>query len=560
MPHTGAGTPTIFTNAKGHVIYEDPSTNSYYVVDKKGKRRSGVKAYGIRINGRRRLLTKNDANSVPAKIRRVRYTNNAYNSFSNNNTENVPVPVIPNTPVYNRELSKLYKFPFGEPSVAIRNVSQNVWKQFQAVKDGKETPSKAAWLILKSRGQTVGVQPYTAGFIMNKYNWKDLYSRSKNESERKVIRYILLMLALNPPFKNRKTGNRNMYVNNSVVRMSNSQFNSLLASTRPVNNQGQGLLKAFVRTTASGVTFAKTKAINHQHILVPLAATVIKAGLTGGASAGLAAGRTAAMSALKSGVISGVKSKFGNNPIASYMINEAAAVAENKIRAMRNPTNTDVRKIVANAATDISDEYIESKIQKARARIYSNIGPYAGNAYGTRNQRADKGAAAIREYLKSAMASGKNINTNTRVKTDIQQLINLAVRPRSNRPPLMSNMAWAAAGVLLITGASIPLASLVTQGVVQQGARAVIKTAAPRMGATGEGQRMAAEAAQRIAVKKAKSGQNLVKRLLNKAARGETISPNMINKAIVTSGGDPRVGLALEQGGSFARHLLESLA
>jgi hypothetical protein len=529
-------------------------------------------------------LTKNDASSVPAKIRRVRYTDDAYNSFSNSNSENVPVPVkIPNTPLYNRELSNLYKFPFGAPSNAIRNVSQNVWKQFQAVKDGKETPAKAAWMILKSRGQTVGVQPYKAGFIMNKYNWRNMYTRSKNEYERKVIRYILLMLALNPPFKNRKTGNRNLYRNNSVARMTNSQFNALLASTRPINNQGQGLMKAFVRTTASGATFAKTKAVNHQDILIPIAATAIKAGLTGGASVGLAAGRAAAMGALKTGVISGVKSKFGNNPMASYMINEAAAMAENRIRTMRNPTNTNVRKVVAEVATEVSNEYIESKIQKARARIYSNIGPYAGNAYGTRNQRADKGAAAIRAYLQTAISSGKNINTNNRVKTDVQQLIKLAVQPRSNRPPQMSNMAWAAAGVLLLTGAAIPLAGLITQGAAQQGARVVIKgatgegqrmaaEAAQRIaakqakkavvkGATGEGQRMAAEAAQRIAAKKAKgAGQNLVKRLLNKAARGEIISPNMINKAIVSSGGNARVGLALEQGGSFARHLLQSLA
>ena len=255
-------------------------------------------------------------------------------------------------------------------------------------------------------------------------------------------------------------------------------------------------------------------------------------------------------------------------------------MAENKIRSMRSPTNTKVREVIANVATKVSDEFIEAKIQKARARIYSNIGPYAGNAYGTRNQRADKGAAAIRAYLQTAVAGGKNINTNNRVKTDIQQLIKLAVHPRSNRPPLMSNMARAAAGVLLLTGAAIPLAGLITQGAAQQGARVVIK------GATGEGQRMAAEAAQRIAAKQAKkavvkgvagegqrmaaqaaqriaekgAGKNLVKRLLNKAARGEIISPNMINKAIVSSGGDPRIGLALEQGGSFARHLLQSLA
>ena len=557
---TGAGTPTIYTNSKGHIIYENPS-GGYYVLNKKGKpRKSATKAYGIRntTTGRKRRVTLANVNNIPLNLRRKRYNNNAYNSFSNNsgggysssnsstntnsnsNSNNVIPVKIPNTPLNNRILSQLYKFPSKNSANAIRNVSQNVWKQFQSVQNGKQNASKAAWMVLKSRGQTVGVQPYKAGFIMNKYNWKNLYNRTTNADQRKVMRYILLMLALNPPYANRKTGNRNMYRNSSVANLNNANFNRLLAGIKPVANQGQGLMKALVRTTASGAGFVTRKAINHKQILLPIAAVTLKAYLSGGTSLAMNAGKAA----LKKAVISGVKSKFGNNPISSYAINRAANMAANKIRTMQNPTNTNVKNVIAKAANTISNSNINQKVSNARTRIYMNIGPYAGNAYGSRNARANKGAAAVKAYYEAAAAAGKS---SSEIDRDIKNIINLAVHPRSNRPPRMSNMAWAAAGSLAATAVAIPIAAALAGEVPKAVVKQVVKK-----GITGNGQRQAAQAAQRIAEKGVS-----IKNLLRRAAKGEIIPTNLMNKAINKAGGDPRVAFALEKGGAFARNLIQ---
>jgi hypothetical protein len=52
---------------------------------------------------------------------------------------------------------------------------------------------------------------------------------------------------------------------------------------------------------------------------------------------------------------------------------------------------------------------------------------------------------------------------------------------------------------------------------------------------------------------------NFIKKQLNRAARGETIPTNVINKAIQRAGGNARVGHALEKGGQAALNLLKSL-
>ncbi|BAT22595.1 hypothetical protein [Yellowstone lake phycodnavirus 3] len=515
-----------------------------------------------------------------------------------------------------RNLKEIYDFPSsGTLKEVIQAVSGDVWKHFESRKPADEI----AWLVLKSRGQTVNRTPYRAGFIMDQYNWKELYNRFKAGSTpvkyKQVMRYILAMLATNPPYANRSTGNRNKLSGQPRIgSMNNVSFNAYLNALKPIANQGGGLLKAALRTTASGAGLATRTAINKKNIILPIATIALTAGLTAGPAAGMAAGRAAAKAAVRAAIIGGVKSKLGNNPISNAVINRATAMAENRIVGMASPTNDSVKEALALAANQAvnsaaepgapnaaKNALINAKVAQHRQRIYMNIGPYAGNAYGTRNVRSNKAAAAIRQYYKNAAAKGLNINTNASVKQDVQGLMNMAVHPRTNRPPRLSNMAWAAGGALLATAVAIPIAVGLTGGAGgtlagtaastatkkaanlarqqagkkaanlarQQAGKKAAQTArgmaasrakqAAAQGVAKAGPRAASQAARRVGnLNKAKM--NFVKKLLNRAARGNhTITPNMINKAVQRAGGDPRVAAALEKGGSVARNLLATL-
>ena len=153
-----------------------------------------------------------------------------------------------------RNLKEIYDFPSsGTLKEVVQAVSGDVWKHFESRKPADEI----AWLVLKSRGQTVNRTPYRAGFIMDQYNWKELYNRFKAGSTpvkyKQVMRYILAMLAVNPPYANRKTGNRNKLSGQPRIgTMNNVSFNAYLNALKPIANQGGGLFKAALRTTASG--------------------------------------------------------------------------------------------------------------------------------------------------------------------------------------------------------------------------------------------------------------------------------------------------------------------
>ena len=501
-----------------------------------------------------------------------------------------------------RNLKEIYDFPedgnFGE---VIRAVSNDVWKHFESRKD----PAEIAWLVLKSRGQTVNRTPYRAGFIMDQYNWKRLYDRFKGRGilpkYKQVLRYILAMLALNPPYKNRKTGNRNKLSGQPRIgTMNNVSFNAYLNALKPVANQGAGLAKAFLRTTASGAGLAARTAVNKKDIILPIAAVALSAGLAGGPMAAGTAARAAAKAAVKKAIVNAAKSKLGGNPLSNVLVNRAAAMAENSIASMTAPTENSIKEVLASAANQalaapaapsVNTAFINSTAAQYRKKIYSNIGPYAGNEYGTRNARANKGAAAIKQYLKNAAAAGKNIKTNSTVKQDLQGLYRMAVYPRSNRPPQFSNMAWAAAGALVATAVAAPLASYVVGGATTAATKKAVNVGVNKATqfARQQAAKKAANLARQQAAKKAvqttrgmaatRASQaarqgvaaaakraspwsipnNFTRKLLNRAAKGNhTITTNMINTAVQRAGGDPRVAAALEKGGQVALNLLRS--
>lgn len=595
----GSGTPTIFLNSKGHLIYEDPSKNNYYVINKKGKRRLGKPKAAFMYNaGQKRLVTSNNFNRVPFALRKkmtvkemAKALNNARSTISSlssqhsinqtiinecrrnksknvspnlkpnviqaaknaskNNTtialaaaqeaavnvtnKNLPKPVqteviqsVTNAVVNNttqentpeqiqnvitetvnntvnaaktnnnikqvanetaRQISALYKFPSGATTEnRIKAVSQNVWKEFEASKRGQKMPANAAWMALKSRGQTVGITPYKSGWIMNKYNWKNLYNSTTDPAEKQVMRYILTMLALNPPYVNRKTGNRNKITNNSIGYMNNNAFNTYLKGIKPVANQGQGLRTAFVRTTASGARLLKPYAL-------PIAGSAILAAYSGGAAAVLPTLRASIKDLIKERS----KNLLKGVPFSNKVVNKAMNLAESKF------TTSKVSAANANArARKIIESSIENAVVESEMKKWANAGmPITNKAAFTASLRNGK------QYLtpNQAKAAFKNAT--------------------------VKGFQGMAAGAVLGTGATI--------------------------GALAAGSGAATTAAQRVRVNLNKAKINFVKKLLNRAAHGETIPTNMINKAIQRSGGNARVAHALTKGGSVARNLLLSM-
>ena len=443
-----------------------------------------------------------------------------------------PNPKIPNTPINNgalRKLANLYKFPNGATTEnRIKRVSEDAWKKFLVAKRGMIMPDQAAWNVLKQRGQTVGVKPYKSGFILNKYNWKNLYKTTTNASEKQVMRYILTMLALNPPYANRKTGDRNKLTNNTIGYMSNSNFNAYLNKVRPVANQGGGLVKAALRTTVSGAGLAAKHA---KPFVLPIAGLALVSQLGNPALAG------PAMSKLKQIIKDRLKEKLKNIPYSNQLVNKLSNAAEKKLASMKNATNNKVINSIENTInTGIkNDPNINRKVNTAVetfVRQQRNIGNIN---YG----EVAKYKNFIRQAIKNGTFNASKAANNYQKKKLAGQLTGLA----------SASGALAAEGAVGMVG--------------KKAANVVVK------GATGNGQRQAAQAAQRIAEKVVKKSRvainlnkaklNFIKKQLNRAARGETIPANVINKAIQRAGGNARIGHALEKGGQAALNLLKSL-
>lgn len=457
-----------------------------------------------------------------------------------------------------RQMKEIYDFPKeGTLKEVIQAVSQDVWKHFES----RKAPAEVAWLVLKSRGQTVNRTPYRSGFIMDQYNWKELYDRFKDGSTpveyKQIMRYVLAMLALNPPYANRKTGNRNK-LTIQLGGMNGQAFNAYLKALKPVANQGGGLVKAALRTTASGAGLVTRTAINKKAIVLPIAAAALTAGLAGGPAAAGTAARMAAKQALKSAVVGGLKSKFGNNPISNAVINKAVSLAETKITSQTAPTNNSIKTAIANAANTAANlpspttaANINRKVAQA-VELYVRQQRLTGNVNFANVARYKKN---IRQKIINGTFDPAKATRQFNAATVKGQKTGLAI---AGGALAAEGLAAAAAGKLAQKAAT-KAGSAATQ---QLKAMAKAKTnQAIRQGIVKPpvGPRAAVNVARRASqLNKAKM--NFVKKLLNRAARGNhTITPNMINKAVVRAGGDPRVAHALEKGGQVARNLLATL-
>jgi hypothetical protein len=259
---------------------------------------------------------------------------------------------------------------------------------------------------------------------------------------------------------------------------------------------------------------------------------------------------------------------------------------------------------------------ILAKAQKVRQRVHTNIG-IAGNdpqsPYGTRNSRANKARNAAVTYYKAALKNGKSLNSQE-VKNDIKNIISFAVQPRSNRPPRMSNMAWASVGALAVGGAALGaivgiqalLAQIqafkASQAALKQAKQAwnsAVELAKQKQGeallkkrAIGSVENAAQKAAARVASNRAsqvareavnkaaqlkaavnkankalkttqsgatKMATNKLRQALEHVAKNGTVTSNIANKFTRIFGSDPRVTTAL-QNPAMARTLLQNLA
>ena len=399
-------------------------------------------------------------------------------------------------------------------------------------------PDQTAWKVLKSRGQTVNVNQYESGYIMNKFNWKNLYNNTTDPAEKQVIRYILTMLALNPPYKNRSTGNRNKITNNTIAYMENNAFNNYLSKIKPVNNQGTGLRKAFLRTAASG---ARKAVKGVQPFVLPLSGAALVAAFTPGL--GISMALPAAQKALQGILIDRtrayLKNKMKGVPFSNQIVNKAMSYAGGKFSRLGPSANdNDARNVIESS---VENAFIDNEMKK-----WANAGMPVTNrqafAASIRN-------GSYKNKLKpnQAKAAFKKATANGFKGMAVGSLLG----------------AGATVGALAAGGASA------AKGVVNVGKLA------------GTGQRQAANASMRILERTGKlpgkvvknvaktaskvSGFNVkkaelefVRKMLNRAAAGEIIPANMINKAVRRAGSNQRVAFALEKGGSFAKNLLLS--
>lgn len=130
------------------------------------------------------------------------------------------------------------------------------------------------------------------------------------------------------------------------------------------------------------------------------------------------------------------------------------AIAETKKVAANANASENAAPAKAMNNTAAANAEILARAQKVRDRVHSNLRLAENGPYGTRTSRANKARNAAVTYYRAALKNGKALNS-PEVNTQIKEIISFAVQPRSNRPPRMSNMAWASVGALAATGVAL---------------------------------------------------------------------------------------------------------
>jgi hypothetical protein len=210
---------------------------------------------------------------------------------------------------------------------------------------------------------------------MNQMNWNDLSKNiSANARNKSIIRYIRMMLAISPPYKNR-TGSRPQLAVIPDIN-NNAAFNALLASANTTGNRrGAGIRAAIISKTV-GATKLGWK---YKKQIAAVAAAAAGAGVV-----------IPGMSKI-GGAISLLR-KLGVSP------GDAKELGPKIIEAVEHAPAP------LNKAT-------MNKLENLRTKIIRNIGP-AGraqnvkNLYGSPNNRAN---AAITK-MRKALEAGKTLN------------------------------------------------------------------------------------------------------------------------------------------------------
>ena len=296
--------------------------------------------------------------------------------------------VLPEPPRNNRQRKPIYQFVRGANVKArVKTSSNNVHRIFT---NPNIPPHEAAYKILIARGT---LPTRKKGWIMNQMNWNELSKNiSANARNKSIIRYIRMMLAISPPYKNR-TGNRpQLAVIPGINTMNNAAFNALLAGANTTGNRrGAGLRAAIINKTvgATKLGWKYKKEI-----------ATVAAALTG---AGVGA-KFAAPVASKIGGVLSLLTKLG---------------VPRSVAAELAPT-------IAKASSPLNKAAM-NKLENLRSKIIRNIGP-AGraqnvkNLYGSPNNRAN---AAITK-MRKALEAGKTLND-----PNVSQAFYNAVYPRA---------------------------------------------------------------------------------------------------------------------------------
>ena len=441
----------------------------------------------------------------------------------------------------------MYNFPTNGTTVKNRVgvISKNVRKIFT----GTLPPHEAAWKVLKSSGTAPNGKK---GYIMNRMNWNALNNSTANRNERNksIIRYIRLMLKISPPYANRKGNRPQLAVRNNLAGMSKNNFNKVLKATNENNKRGQGLRAAIIQKAVGAGKFG----LKYRAEIVKAAtaaATVYGIVQTGGATA-LGAAARAKIGAVVGAKLAeqGVPPEAINKLVPQVVNNLAAAgpAAPAKKNNGNKPATAEEKAIINNwrrKGFSVNEGPFLNALRKGTVANL-NTPNKARKAFGVGTLKGFGLMAAGGLASVGAMAGTLAVNAAASAK---------ALAAAKKGWNVAQRTAAAQKAEQVATGRVKNFAARIEQS--KAAANATARKAAANATAAGQA-RSRAQAAVSQGI--AESSAGYVKKLLNRAARGNhTITKNMINQAIHLAGGNARVGPALQKGGNAARNLLASL-
>jgi hypothetical protein len=338
-------------------------------------------------------------------------------------------------------LKQKYNFKNGRNLESrIKPISENVWREFVAASQRGKSAVNAAEQILKSRGQTNNRK--IKGHIMNQFNWNSLLPVAQNgTTNKKVIKAVIKMLAINPPYIGVNGINRQrLKSNNENINKNNEQFKIAISKIQPQRlvKKNSGILGP-LKVLAGGVLTVGT--VLHQN---PQARNFVKGQIKMIAAA-------------------------ARIPVTPQQINQAFSLFERKVNRANSKLNNRtaeqaLQSSLAEATGKIPNTPISSNSNQNRLRqIASRTLGIMPNS--NKERHLLRFNAALNTMIRNAIGKGKSLN-NANVKSQLESFARGSnwTKASQENEPKFSRMVGASVGALAAGAAAIPLATALTPG------------------------------------------------------------------------------------------------